>query len=347
MARTLSAPQRGSIVAFSEPKSESGGAAFELPAFGGSGVRGLFLLLAALLTGTGAIIPHFSAEFVSTMLFVAGAGLATLVVILPWHVLARSETEVDIPVKLGASAAVLSDSTHQRHFPELLAGRPDQRELDRAVWAKLTAHMSHELRTPLNAVLGFSEIMTKEIFGPLGSSYSAYAQDIHSSGRILLKTAEDALAITALLTASERKSAETCNLKAVVDDASSFASADFAGRSFLVDIARDANAEILLDQQALRQLLVNLIAEANRNSGPESTLRIETNAVSEAIDVRIALTTNGFFTPLDEGFPIILARTLCELCGAELTIGGACERGEWAWTVRLPRAVQPDLFASA
>ena len=29
--------------------------------------------------------------------------------------------------------------------------------------------MSHELRTPLNAIIGFSEVMTHEMFGPVGS----------------------------------------------------------------------------------------------------------------------------------------------------------------------------------
>ena len=46
------------------------------------------------------------------------------------------------------------------------------------------ANMNHELRTPLNAVIGFSEILTNELFGPIGNSrYRDYAADIHASGR--------------------------------------------------------------------------------------------------------------------------------------------------------------------
>jgi two-component system cell cycle sensor histidine kinase PleC len=48
--------------------------------------------------------------------------------------------------------------------------------------------MSHELRTPLNAVLGFSEILEKELFGPLGDArYREFASDIHNSGKHLLE----------------------------------------------------------------------------------------------------------------------------------------------------------------
>ena len=47
--------------------------------------------------------------------------------------------------------------------------------------------MSHELRTPLNAIIGFSEIIAKEIFGPVGKrEYREYARDIHESGGLLL-----------------------------------------------------------------------------------------------------------------------------------------------------------------
>ena len=56
------------------------------------------------------------------------------------------------------------------------------------------AIMSHELRTPLNAIIGFSEMMTAELFGPLGSErYKSYVADIAQSGTHLLKVINDIL----------------------------------------------------------------------------------------------------------------------------------------------------------
>src|ERR1700739_4751582 len=50
------------------------------------------------------------------------------------------------------------------------------------------ANMSHELRTPLNAIIGFSEVMTREIFGPVGSPrYQEYSRLIYESGGHLLE----------------------------------------------------------------------------------------------------------------------------------------------------------------
>ncbi len=53
--------------------------------------------------------------------------------------------------------------------------------------SRFLASMSHELRTPLNAILGFSEVMAKEVLGPIqNGTYREYASDIHASGEHLL-----------------------------------------------------------------------------------------------------------------------------------------------------------------
>lgn len=56
------------------------------------------------------------------------------------------------------------------------------------------AIMSHELRTPLNAIIGFSEIISTQMFGPINNErYADYAGDIHSSGSHLLSIINDIL----------------------------------------------------------------------------------------------------------------------------------------------------------
>src|SRR6266849_1679043 len=47
--------------------------------------------------------------------------------------------------------------------------------------------MSHELRTPLNAVLGFSDLLADERYGPLDDRQQRYVSHIHSGGKHLLK----------------------------------------------------------------------------------------------------------------------------------------------------------------
>jgi two-component system cell cycle sensor histidine kinase PleC len=60
--------------------------------------------------------------------------------------------------------------------------------------ANFLALMSHELRTPLNAIIGFSEVLSNELFGPHSvPRYGEYARDIHGAGRHLLALINDIL----------------------------------------------------------------------------------------------------------------------------------------------------------
>jgi two-component system cell cycle sensor histidine kinase PleC len=349
MARTLSVPQRGSFAAFGSLEARLSGSFFELSQGRGFGSRGPILLIAIGMTAVGVIVPHLDSGLLSTLFFMAGAGLAALVVLLPTQspeldgasVLASVRNTRDIPPAFSA------ETSRQMRFPELFVAARGQSGLDRAAWAKLTAHMSHELRTPLNAVLGFSELMTNEVFGPLGSSYSAYARDIHASGRILLKSAEDALAITAVLTAPERKRGrETACIRAIVDDACAFSAQDLANRSIAVAIDAGCDAQFVGDYQTTRQMLINLVAEATRHAAVGAVLRIETKATPDAVVLSLSLVADGNGAHPEEGFGLLLARTFSEFLGAEL-VSGTTGTGEWSSTVRLPRVAQADLFAAA
>src|SRR3546814_15621765 len=77
--------------------------------------------------------------------------------------------------------------------------------------------MSHERRTPLNAVLGFSEILKTEAFGPLGSKrYKDYADDIHASGSHLLSLINDLLDMSKIEAGKYRLHRERESLAAIV-----------------------------------------------------------------------------------------------------------------------------------
>src|SRR4029453_4902789 len=76
------------------------------------------------------------------------------------------------------------------------------------------------LRVPLNAVIGFSDVMDAELFGPVGHPrYREYARHIRDCGRELLKSAEDTLAIPSLLDRRQGGVAPRVELAALAADA--------------------------------------------------------------------------------------------------------------------------------
>jgi cell cycle sensor histidine kinase DivJ len=122
--------------------------------------------------------------------------------------------------------------------------------------------MSHELRTPLNAIIGFSEVMTREIFGPVGSArYQEYARLIHESGGHLLELINGVLDMSKIEAGKFELYEELFDLEEAASSAIRFVShaAERGGVAVTLKIAPEAKA-IFADKRAVKQMLVNLIS---------------------------------------------------------------------------------------
>jgi nitrogen fixation/metabolism regulation signal transduction histidine kinase len=94
----------------------------------------------------------------------------------------------------GGTIIFLSDFTVIKEREESLRRAKGEAEAANASKTRFLANMSHELRTPLNAIIGFSEIISGQLFGQLGNDrYLDYSQDILRSGRHLLAVINDVL----------------------------------------------------------------------------------------------------------------------------------------------------------
>ena len=86
------------------------------------------------------------------------------------------------------------------HWPLEAAREASNEEATRDVAKRAFLRMvSHELRTPLNSIIGFSDILNQELYGPLGSpQYIEYAGIIRDSGKKLLTLFNNVLDIVRL-----------------------------------------------------------------------------------------------------------------------------------------------------
>lgn len=213
---------------------------------------------------------------------------------------------------------------------------------------ELMARVSHELRTPLNAVLGFSDLMGHEMFGPLGHPrYEEYVRHIRESGKKLLKSAEDTLAVTALLAAKPGTipSHEEVGLALLARDARAALAADALQRDVRIVHEIDADIAVIAPRRALRQVLVNLLAEALSRASEGGEITIAARIGDDK--VLLSITTNSTGSPIlrdrQASLPMCLARTLLELSGGQLC--ETCNRdGRWQVSTLLDSAAQPDFF---
>ncbi len=189
--------------------------------------------------------------------------------------------------------AVTRDICQRKAQEDALIDARDQAEAANRAKSRFLANMSHELRTPLNAIIGFSEVMTHEMFGPLGSArYLDYSRVIHESGGHLLELINGILDMSKIEAGKFELSEEIFDLGDVAAQAVRFVKmqADRKGVALKTMIAPGAGT-IFADKRAVKQMIVNLITNGVKFTPRGGEVRLA--AAREPHAVVIAVSDTG------------------------------------------------------
>lgn len=126
------------------------------------------------------------------------------------------------------------------------------------------ATMSHELRTPLNAVIGFSEMMMREVLGALpNEQYRVYVRDIHESGTHLLQIINDILDLSKAEAGKLELFEDVFDLSDTIQSVRQLVSGRIAENGLTASFELPPDFPLLrADERKTKQVLLNVVANA-------------------------------------------------------------------------------------
>ncbi len=184
------------------------------------------------------------------------------------------------------------DITEQKTREQELMAAREHAEQASLTKSRFLANMSHELRTPLNAILGFSEMMTQQVFGPLGNTqYEEYAGLIHESGSHLLSLISDILDMSKIEAGKYDLCLESVDVVATLEKAARMVQTRLSEGELdlLLQVDAAADCHVHADERALTQILLNVLSNAVKFTPAGG--RITLSAIPTAHD-RIAISVS-------------------------------------------------------
>ena len=157
------------------------------------------------------------------------------------------------------------------------------------------AMMSHELRTPLNSIIGFSEVLLDQQFGPLNERQSRYVRNVNESGRHLLALINDLLDLSKIEAGRLDIVPQPCSPRALITDAAATLQPLADGKRIRLELAPPADAQLVLraDGARLKQVLYNLLSNAIKFTPAGGLVRVGYERAPTAGMLRISVTDSG------------------------------------------------------
>ena len=162
--------------------------------------------------------------------------------------------------------AVIRDITQWKRTEEELRNAKRAAETANAHKTEFLARVSHEIRTPLNAIIGFSDMMASEHFGPIGHPrYIEYAGDIGRSGRHVLDIVNDLLDISKIEAGEMDLDFGAVDLNEAVSEAVSLVQPQANSQRVIIRTSLSGSVpEVVADDRSIKQIALNILANAIR-----------------------------------------------------------------------------------
>ncbi len=190
--------------------------------------------------------------------------------------------------------AVLRDITQWKRAEEELTEA--KRNAEKASLAKsdFLAKISHEIRTPLNAIIGFSEVMVGERFGPIGNErYRTYLRDIHASGEHLISLINDLLDLSKIEAGKLDLAFTSVALNEIIQQCMGIMQPQANRERIIIRSSLAAELPpVVADARSMRQIVLNLVSNSIKFTRPGGQVILST-ALTEQGEVVLRVRDTG------------------------------------------------------
>jgi PAS domain S-box-containing protein len=194
----------------------------------------------------------------------------------------------------GKFCAVLRDITQWKNAEEELVAARRSAEIANQQKSEFLAKISHEIRTPLNAIIGFSDVIIEERFGPIGSErYREYLRDIRLSGTHLMSLINDLLDLSKIESGKLELSFTAVPVNRIVQESVALMQPEANRRRIIIRTSLAADVpKVVADERSLRQIVLNLLSNAVKFNVAAGQVIVST-AIDETGEVIIRIRDTG------------------------------------------------------
>jgi PAS domain S-box-containing protein len=190
--------------------------------------------------------------------------------------------------------AVFRDITQWKRAEEELTHAKRQAERASSAKSEFLAKISHEIRTPLNAIIGFSEVMMEERFGPVGNErYRAYLKDIHASGEHLISLVNDLLDLSKIEAGKLDLKFTSVDLNDIASQCMAIMQPQANRERIIIRTALASELPpVVADARSIRQIVLNLLSNSIRFTPPGGQVIVST-ALTDEGEVHLRVRDTG------------------------------------------------------